>query len=663
VYLEVAVQEALYVSGAELKGFVELKGSLPNFAAPGMETANDVALSFKGLYRCSLQGARIGGKFDLRQSQFRQGAVLNLSNCEVHQAMDFADPVGTPVAVNHSSLSCYPGFSLTEVLFVDQGRHAIAAYLTFDRQSDVPESTYLPILLNGRSEHLRTLNAGYLKLATHHGSREKTIRISSPLTLDTEDQAREYLRLFCAYVWGEYGSFSLITDPRDLPASATPDPEILKIPCVEIRNDEGKDVWEVRAYVRYSEEAFIATFHVFKDMSPVWMKDDEPFGRYEGQERALLSAFDAPYRIIPVPNGDTAQLIASYRSDFYGWTKFSSGAADIARFKQEAMWWQTLLQGFAGVLVNLNGASCRLLKDNAAFLWKRIGKLEVESFDYKQVFIPKSPDPLDEVGTRLDMVRGNLERPETMRQSVGYFLLTILSLPVFPVIMFLIARRWRWQPSAFRAKPYTHLAQVLRERGDDEAAREVEAEKIWQGAVDRGNSTRWGKLSEIYWWRPYGVMFRYGLSPLCAAASVLAIWVLGWVAVSVLSDHHMLQAAVTKVAPAAQVSPGQPTIVALQGTPGMIPDLPCGAEIEPGLYSFELLTPILNLHQESRCGLRADPYAEGGPKLFKRQWHSLAFLTHATFWEYAKALYMLVGSVISSLALLTFSGIARRWEH
>ena len=39
------------------------------------------------------------------------------------------------------------------------------------------------------------------------------------------------------------------------------------------------------------------------------------------------------------------------------------------------------------------------------------------------------------------------------------------------------------------------------------------------------------------------------------------------------------------------------------------------------------------------------------------------FLIHETVWEYGKALYMLVGSVVSSLALLTFSGIARRWEH
>jgi hypothetical protein len=110
------------------------------------------------------------------------------------------------------------------------------------------------------------------------------------------------------------------------------------------------------------------------------------------------------------------------------------------------------VQGFARLQVYLNGASCRLLNDNAAFLWKRIRNLEMESFDYNQVFIPKSSDPVDEVGTQLDMARANLERPETMGQSVGYFLLTILPLPVLPVFMFLIARWWRWQASAFRAR-------------------------------------------------------------------------------------------------------------------------------------------------------------------------------------------------------------------
>jgi hypothetical protein len=75
---------------------------------------------------------------------------------------------------------------------------------------------------------------------------------------------------------------------------------------VEITTDQGKNVWKARAYARYSEVVFIAIFHVFTDTGRVDMKDDKPFARYENQQRALLSSFDAPYRISPVPNSDTA---------------------------------------------------------------------------------------------------------------------------------------------------------------------------------------------------------------------------------------------------------------------------------------------------------------------------------------------------------------------
>ncbi len=690
VSLEAVVEKALYASGAEFNGFVTLAGSVPEFEANGMRTAKDFTLAFRGLSETSMQGAWIGGVLDLKPAEFSKTKKLTLSKCEVQQAMDFAEPLLPPKAVRRHSLSCYRGVTLTEVLFVGD-EAAIAAFLTFDRPSDVtvraPEitvnrnRTFLPILLNGRSEPLDTLNKGSATVATDNGSREETIKINCPLELRTEVQAREYLKLFCAYVWGEEGLFSIISDPRDL-GTADYDPEILKISFIETTNDEGKPAWKAKAYERYSYEpypdvfysnVFTATFCIFKDTGYVEVKDYELFNRYPDEKRIPRS----PYRTVPKDD-------KTYRSDFLGPEKFSEDADDLDQFKRDATGWQTLLgQSFAGMSVVMNGASCRLLNDNTAFLWKRIKKLEIESFDYKEVSIPKDR-VMNELNPRLDMVRNSLglKRPETKTRSRIYFSLTIVSSLVLLIVIFLLyraypltttlfglllsiavfltARSRRRQASNFRTEPYTHLAKVLRERGDDGAAQEVEAEKIWQAAVHRAKSTSWGKLVRIFWWRPYRVMFRYGLSPLRAALSVFIIWVLGSFVVSELSQHQMLEAAITKVALAAQASPGRkPTMIVLQGMPGVKPDVPCGDEIQPPLYAFELLTPILNLHQEGRCGLRDDPDAT----VFNRQWPSLAFLSRGWFWEYAKALYMLLGSVISSLAVLTFSGIARRWEQ
>jgi hypothetical protein len=220
------------------------------------------------------------------------------------------------------------------------------------------------------------------------------------------------------------------------------------------------------------------------------------------------------------------------------------------------------------------------------------------------------------------------------------------------------------EKAAFKAQPYVHLAQVLRKRGDDDAAREVEAEKMWQEAVERSRSSFLGTLWKIVWWRPYGVMFNYGLSPLRAAISILAIWLLGWGCVSMLSDNQMLQANVTKVASAALVEKEQGVMIVPAETKGVsLPNIACRDAIEPGLYAFELVTPILNLRQESRCAIRSKPDHKNSLKILNRCQPVPEIFTLAPVWEYGEALYMLAGTIITSLALLTFSGIARRWEH
>jgi hypothetical protein len=212
----------------------------------------------------------------------------------------------------------------------------------------------------------------------------------------------------------------------------------------------------------------------------------------------------------------------------------------------------------------------------------------------------------------------------------------------------------------FKPQPYAHLAQVLRKRGDDGAAREVEAEKMWQEAAERSRSSFLATVWKIVWWRPYGVMFNYGLSPLRAAMSILAIWLLGWGFISVLSENEMLQADVTKVA---AVFKGQEGVMIVPAGTDGVKSIPCGDAIEPGLYAFELVTPILNLHQESRCTIRSKPDGGNFLLIHNEELPVPAFFRHAAVWEYGEALCMLAGTIITSLAVLTFSGIARRWEH
>jgi hypothetical protein len=680
----------IVLSGALLEGGADFDGGADYFQASGVSTAGDLRIALKGMYQCDLEGVKIGGKLDLVDAGFRgkRGTRLNLRSCEVKQSIDLANFVRGPLAVKRWPLSCYRGFHLTEALLITgdetEPSKKIACFLSTGRKArnkQNEECTFLPLLLDGRSEHLHKLNLGKLTKVNKNGSREESFDGDSPLSLDTDTKAREYLRLFCAFVWGDSGSFSLLTDMKDFPTGTVPQTDLLTIPCRPMEKN-GEQAWELSSYVRYSNTVYLATFHLTKP-GFVEMKHDVPVGQYEdSRAKELLSKFVPPYRIPPEVEGSVENIMQNYRSDFKGWTILSGGQHEVASFEDEARWWLTTLRGLAGMDVLLNGASCKMLKDNAALVWKRTHKVELESFDYEQVETPPGVGLEKEIGTRLEWVRGDVKDPESKWVAGGYFLLTFLSLPVFPMIMLFLAALWKKKESVFRAQPYAQLATVLRERGDDDSARKVEAEKLWQGAVDRAGSTRRGKLWQTYWWRPYGVMFGFGLSPFRALASVIAIWVLGWGCVSMLSSSGMLQANVTKIAPAAliekrpmkqpsvtRVPPaepeaGPPVIIVPAGTQGISPiNIPCGDAIEPGLYAFELLTPILNLHQESRCEIQSRSDGKNSLNLGSKIVPVPATLTHAAIWEYGKAVYMLAGSVVFSLALLTFSGIARRWEH
>lgn len=66
----------------------------------------------------------------------------------------------------------------------------------------------------------------------------------------------------------------------------------------------------------------------------------------------------------------------------------------------------------------------------------------------------------------------------------------------------------------------------------------------------------------------------------------------------------------------------------------------CGKhEIQPLFYAVDMMLPVIPLHQEDRCEVAARP---------------------ATFWwQVAWALFSIVGKVVTSLALITYSGVLK----
>lgn len=73
---------------------------------------------------------------------------------------------------------------------------------------------------------------------------------------------------------------------------------------------------------------------------------------------------------------------------------------------------------------------------------------------------------------------------------------------------------------------------------------------------------------------------------------------------------------------------------------------PCNLDVSSLLYAIDVFVPVLDLDQERRCSIR-DANGENGDDTYK-------------WWRLAKALYELLGWIVTSLVILTVTGVLRR---
>ncbi len=67
---------------------------------------------------------------------------------------------------------------------------------------------------------------------------------------------------------------------------------------------------------------------------------------------------------------------------------------------------------------------------------------------------------------------------------------------------------------------------------------------------------------------------------------------------------------------------------------------PCGMhEIQPLFYAMDMMLPVIPLHQEDRCEVAARPGT----------W----------WWQVAWAVFSILGKIVASLALVTYSGVLK----
>lgn len=152
-------------------------------------------------------------------------------------------------------------------------------------------------------------------------------------------------------------------------------------------------------------------------------------------------------------------------------------------------------------------------------------------------------------------------------------------------------------------------------------------------------------------------MFGHLRRPIRATTTLIVAFLIGWLGVEAAHERGMLVVDVDPVASAAGQGE-KAAIIGFQAAKDLVSDVPCPDEVSEALYALDVLIPLIDLREESRCEVgraAGGPYDRGG----LLAWFEALTDRPSTFWAVLKALYAIAGWFIISLSILTFAHVAR----
>lgn len=592
------------------------------------------------------------------------------------------------------ALDFYPGWSLAEVMVPGlPGEVRLLSFLW--RRSKKrrgwrfwrPTTELETILLPGASPPIHQFNSrGILKL-------------------DNPQRRLDYLRFFCGHIWGDQGPFPIIETLDQLPRPGASQAQVLRLePLTAIEaadgdaGVEGSGPWKFKATMLYGNGLF-NTKLVLKSDGMVEMEDDQPVStlddllpvRYEKPARIYASSSDRPVSgEWPVPPlvGDQAL-----------WDSLeTSQAGELWReLRGIALTPSKAVKAPRKLLVSLARSKARALRDGRSGTWGQVVRVDLNGFEYDGVDVSmggsagsafhqtsaagrvwpawalkldrlqkqllnqlerrsaphrskKWADSWRSGWSRLSLVLDRFVRASTKdnewRARVNWLKHQVLDLPL------------KERRGAFSPQPFELLAASLRRQGEPIGAREVTLQKLrlHRKVVERFPS----KVA----WLLFDLFFGYALKPWRAIGTFGLCWVLGILFID-LANYGQLRVPfrtsdgiqilneagldedpvfVFDVPPAglidesAKGEPVTPPLLPpvpqpLQAPRSITDDVPCKDRIDSAAYALGVFLPILDLGQEARCTISSRP--------------------DALPWRTGKALYQLLGWVVTTLTLFT----------
>ncbi len=179
--------------------------------------------------------------------------------------------------------------------------------------------------------------------------------------------------------------------------------------------------------------------------------------------------------------------------------------------------------------------------------------------------------------------------------------------------------------SKFSNQPWRQVAAAFERAGLRGDARRIRREE--QRELNRHRFL----LVRPFVWLFAEQMFGYGLSVTRAAITVFAVWVIGALGVSAMNARGALVA----------VHGSEATTEACVG-------------LDPALYALDAMAPVIDLNQESACV----PGRVAGKTLSPGYQTPVGVVfEELALWQWAKALFSILGAAVVGFALLTWTGV------
>lgn len=576
------------------------------------------------------------------------------------------------VRVRVKKLACYENWQLCEAMFEPQA----------DDTRGFAVISFLMDVSNGSLRFLDGLSTTIFNFNNRAG-----------LRLESEAQASDYLKFFCAHVWSDLGAFRIVESTAETSEfTQTPIPLTKEINSVIINRNTSDNTWKAEVFMLFAQMLFKTSLLIHPN-GVVEMLSDKPIADLDGDP---IVTYIAPVRIIrgillePTVNlekKDTANsasgprwAIPSAIDSSDSWVELSEKEVKELRDKiiglVEFRATPLITPVDPKPLINLKGLKVGSLDDNHGMNWGDGLMLNLEGFEYAR-FEATETSALKVININDFFTKRKKDRAKKGLKKIAYKVRIPLEVVKMKMVRPIPVWRHRleWlnkqynkvspKRTEYKPQPYEQLARVFRSDGNQGFALQILIEKL---RLERRLLSRFSLTRLGLWLLDH--LFGYGLLWLPVFRTFILCWLIGWAGVELANQGHLNWPPVgfhNKSAGAFLTIP-QPVLVvdavpvstlaltddieeevntslareSVTSSPSgrFVKEIRCGDQIEPALYALDVFVPLLDLKQESKCTISAE----------RGVWR----------WRVAKSAYALLGWIVTSALILTISGVIRR---